>query len=109
MCICTSLCGTLAPDPLLPGPRECPVLPLLLEAAQQHLKVDVSGMQDGTAGHGAAAVGTGMLAHLSSLWVGRPFHCDHVELLICYLHPQDSEPARSSAISVQASHLDNLL
>lgn len=52
------------------GTRECPVSALLLEAGQQHLNVQVSAVQEGTARHRVAAVGTGILVHLSTLWVG---------------------------------------
>lgn len=80
-CVYTSLFGTLGPSSPLPVLHECSVPPSLLEAKQQHLDVHVSGMQEGTGGYDVIAVGTGILAYLSSLWVDWPFSCYH-EFLI---------------------------
>lgn len=65
------------PYPPQPVPCECPDPPLLLEAGSS-----ISVMQEGTVGPGVAAVGTGILIHLSSPWVGWPFGCHLHELLI---------------------------
>lgn len=84
------------------------MVPSHLEAGHHH-GVHTSGMKTGAAGHEGAAMGTGTLAQLSSLWVCWPSCCCHHDLVILYLQPQNQEPAWWAAISVQVPHLDNLL
>lgn len=62
-------------------PCECPVPPSLPEQGSS-VSVQVSGMQEGTAGREVAAVGTGILAHLCSPRVGWCLSGYRHELLI---------------------------
>ena len=71
----------LWPDSPLPVLLEWPIPPSPLEAGQ-HLHGRVSRLQEGTAGVKVTAMGAGILAHRSYLWVGWYFSCDHHDLLI---------------------------